>query len=114
MLLEHVDLVDGNGDFVADFVGFLCPAADEAAAGGVEYEEVVGQGGDVHEAGEEKFGELDKEAEVPCVHDDGMEGQTILGGSLELEKLELLEAHRFALGICRGAFGGREVFRDGG
>ena len=113
LLFEHIDLGDGDLDEIAGGVGLLRATPDESTLGGFVGEEIVGEHRDVDEAGEEEVGQFDQETEVADVDDASLERLAFLPGELLLEELELLELGAFALGLLRGALGGRDVLGEG-
>jgi len=113
LLFEHIDAIDGDLQEVADLKDLLgFPPAEASARGFVDIE-VAFERGDMDEAGEQKLGQLDEEAEIPDIHNHRAEFLAFAFGGLELEELEFFEADGFLFGIGGGAFGGGDVFGHG-
>ena len=85
-----VDLQDGDAEVGTGPKGFAGAATPEGALGGIEGEEIVLDGANVDQAGEQKVRQLDKHAEVGHLGHDGLKCLAVVGTRLHFEIFEEL------------------------
>ena len=81
---------------------------------GIEDEEIALQAGERHHALDDEFGQLDEQAGGADFLDQRLERGALGGVGLAVEVFELLELHRFLLGLGGGAFGVGKMQREPG